>query len=98
MEISKDLYDRLVYLGIIDPSGVRNGNVGTSNYAAGKHLIQPWSLWLDYPDLTSWDHDVLKRVLRTKTYADKSPEESRKEDYEKIIHICNERIRQLNCQ
>lgn len=84
--IPAELYDRLDYLGII-PNEVRNHNVGSSNYA--EHTIQPWSVWLDYPELTSWDHDILKRVLRTKA------DNPRELDYEKIIQICQERLRQL---
>lgn len=68
-------------------SKVRASNIGTSNYA--KHIIQPWSIWMDW-DLNPWDADIIKRTLRTKS------DQSRKEDYEKIIHICNERIRQLS--
>lgn len=86
--IDSKLYDKLEYLGIIhSKDDTRNYNVGNSNYS--EHLIQPWSIWLDYPKLTSWDHDILKRVLRTKKG------ESRKLDYKKIIHICEERLRQL---
>lgn len=84
--IGADLYRRLDYLGII-PNDTRDHNVGASDYA--QHIIQPWSIWLDYPDLTSWDHDIIKRVLRTKST------DSRIMDYKKIIHICEERIRQL---
>ena len=87
MEISDELYNKLKYLGII-PDDTRSYNVGESNYS--KHIIQPWSIWLDYPELTSFDHDIIKRVLRTKTG------ESRDIDYNKIIHICKERIRQLS--
>lgn len=90
MEIDDNLYKRLVYLGIIDPSNTREHNVGESNYS--QHLIQPWTIWLDYPELTSWDDDIIKRVLRTKKT------DSRMMDYEKIIHICQERIRQLKLQ
>lgn len=88
MKIDDNLYNKLVYLGLIDPTGTRDSNVGTSNYSA--HFIQPWAIWLDYPELTSWDHDIIKRVLRTKST------DSRRLDYEKIIHICKERIRQLD--
>lgn len=88
MEISDELYDKLKYLGII-PNDTRSYNVGESNYS--KHIIQPWSIWLDYPELTSFDHDIIKRVLRIKTG------ENRETDYLKIIHICRERLRQLNC-
>lgn len=91
VEISKDLYDRLQFLGII-PNEIRSGNVGKSNYS--KHLIQPWSIWLDYK-LNPWDADITKRILRTKAESGMSETEARIMDYEKIIHICQERIRQL---
>ena len=81
-------YAELRRLGILhDPDDVRSFNVGASNYS--HHTIQPWSIWLDY-NLNAWDADIVKRVLRTKSG------ESRILDYEKIIHICQERIRQLN--
>ena len=64
----------------------RSHNVGNSNYS--KHFIQPWSVWIDW-NLDPWDADIIKRVLRTKEG------ESRILDYEKIIHICEEKIRQL---
>ncbi|CAN8140423.1 hypothetical protein THIOSC13_1910001 [uncultured Thiomicrorhabdus sp.] len=35
-------------------------------------------------------------MLRTKSYSDKSGVQSRLEDYEKIIHLCQEKIRQLS--
>ena len=79
------LYERLRRLGILDCS-VRGHNVGASDYS--RHVNQPWSIWLDY-ELNPWDADIVKRVLRTKAG------ESRRLDYEKIIHICQERIRQL---
>lgn len=88
-EISDELYSELEYLGIIDNSGVRSHNVGKSNYH--KKIISPWVLWLAYPELTSFDHDIIKRVLREKDG------DTRKMDYEKIIHICQERIRQIDC-
>lgn len=89
VQIDWDLYQKLRRLGIIitEEDDIRKYNIGNSNYS--KHLIQPWSIWLDYPELTSWDHDIIKRILRTKKG------ESRSLDYEKIIHICEERIRQL---
>lgn len=88
-QIDWNLYQKLKFLGIIinEDDNTRNHNIGASNYS--KHTIQPWSIWLDYPELTSWDHDIIKRVLRTKKG------ESRMLDYEKIIHICEERLRQL---
>lgn len=86
MKIDDFLYSDLKRLGII-PSEERSYNVGNSNYA--NHIIQPWSIWLDWK-LDPWDADIIKRVLRTKK------DESRIMDYEKIIHICKEKIRQLN--
>lgn len=92
-EISKELYDKLEMFGIIDTSNVRKNNVGQSNYA--EHTIQPWSIWLDYKDLTPWDADIIKRILRTKDDKSMTPEQQRTMDYNKIIHICRERIRQI---
>lgn len=71
---------------------VRSHNVGSSDYSS--HSIQPWDIWLEYK-LNPFDADIVKRVLRTKTQVGKSASESRKEDYLKIIHICQERVRQL---
>lgn len=68
-------------------SETRNYNVGKSDYA--KHKIQPWDIWKEY-NLNPWDADIIKRVLRTKEG------EPRRLDYEKIIHICQERIRQID--
>ena len=68
---------------------VRDYNVGKSDYA--KHKIQPWDIWKEY-NLNPWDADIVKRVLRTKEG------ESRRLDYEKIIHICSERIRQIDAE
>lgn len=64
----------------------RNYNVGDSDYS--KHNIQPWDIWKEY-NLNPWDADIIKRVLRNKK------SQSRKMDYEKIIHVCRERIRQI---
>jgi len=61
-------------------------NIGTSDYA--KHKIQPWDIWLEY-QLNPWDADIIKRVLRDSGRGD------RKLDYQKIIHVCQERISQL---
>lgn len=66
---------------------VRSHNVGDSDYS--EHKIQPWDIWLEYK-LNPWDADIIKRILRTKD------SQSRKEDYEKVIHVCQERIRQIN--
>lgn len=86
--IDYSLYQRLKELGIIQDGidDTRSYNVGTSDYC--KHLIQPWSIWLEY-SLDPFDADIIKRVLRTKKG------DSRLNDYEKIIHICKEKIRQI---
>lgn len=65
---------------------IRSYNVGESDYS--KHKIQPWDIWNEYK-LNPFDADIVKRVLRHKKT------DSRKMDYEKIIHICKERIRQI---
>ena len=92
--IDFELYKSLKKLGIIhdskDEVDIRSFNIGNSNYS--KHIIQPWSIWLAYPNLTGWDQDIIKRVLRTKQG------ESRMMDYEKIIHDCKESIRQLKLE
>lgn len=87
-EITDDLYDKLSKLGIIcdDNDDTRSYNVGSSNYSS--HIIQPWSIWIDW-DLNPWDADIVKRVLREKDG------EPRERDYDKIIHNCLERKRQL---
>lgn len=92
VKIDKILYDRLNYLGLI-PNDVRKDNVGASNYS--QYTIQPWSIWIDY-NLNPWDADIVKRTLRTKAEPGMSLDESRIMDYTKIIHICQERIRQIN--
>lgn len=66
----------------------RNHNIGDSDYAV--HKIQPWDIWLEY-DLNPWDADIVKRVLRKKPG-------QRRLDYEKIKHVCDERIRQLDLE
>ena len=89
-EISDELYQELEHLGIISKNtDIRNYNIGNSDYAT--HIIQPWSIWIDWK-LNPWDADIIKRVLRNKIGT------SRKEDYEKIIHIAKERIRQIDTQ
>lgn len=86
MEIDNEIYKKLQIRGLL-PNEVRDHNVGESDYSA--HIIQPWSIWIDYA-LNPWDADIVKRVLRTKQGED------RKQDYQKIIHICEERIRQID--
>ena len=86
--LDEDTYQALRRLGILDTS-VRAYNRGTSDYS--RHIIQPWAIWLDY-QLNPWDADIVKRVVRTKQG------DSRRLDYEKIIHICEERIRQIDME
>lgn len=68
---------------------VQSYNVGKSDYS--KHAIQPWDIWKEY-NLNPWDADIVKRVLRGKEG------EARTLDYEKIIRICEYRIRQLDAE
>ena len=88
VEIPYSLYNALKEIGIIHigEEDARSVNVGASDYS--QHLIQPWSIWMDWK-LNPWDADIVKRVLRNKKG------DSRILDYEKIIHVCQERIRQL---
>ena len=86
--LDEDTYQALMRLGILDTS-VRAYNRGTSDYS--RHIIQPWTIWQDY-NLNPWDADIVKRILRTKQG------DSRRLDYEKIIHICKERIRQIDTE
>ena len=74
---------------------IRNHNIGNSNYAKMPTGYQPWDLWKVY-HLNPWDADILKRLLRTKAESGMTPQEARKMDYEKIIHVCQERINQIN--
>ena len=83
--IDAELYERLDKLGLI-PNDVRDHNVGESDYS--QHVIQPWSIWQDY-DLNSFDGDIVKRVLRHKST------DPRSKDYKKIIHVCQECLRQM---
>ena len=86
--LDEDTYKALMRLGILDTS-VRSYNRGASDYS--RHIIQPWTIWQDY-NLNPWDADIVKRILRTKQG------DSRRLDYEKIIHICEERIRQIDTE
>lgn len=85
VKVSWDIYQKLKELGMLGEEE-HSFNVGASDYS--KHFIQPWMIWQEY-NLNAWDADIVKRVLRTKET------DSRVSDYEKIIHICRERIRQL---
>lgn len=71
---------------------VRNHNVGNSDYA--KHKIQPWDVWIEF-QMNPFDADLAKRTLRTKVEGGMTQNEARKLDYEKIVHIASERIRQI---
>ncbi len=71
----------------------RSHNVGQSDYS--RHAIQPWDIWREY-HLNPWDADIVKRVLRTKAEPGMTDTEARTLDYRKIIHVCEERIRQLS--
>ena len=73
-----------------DPSTM---NVGNSDYSS--MTIQPYDIWRDH-GLNPWDADIIKRVLRTKTEAGVSPVQSRIQDYNKIKHICDTRISDIN--
>lgn len=85
---NKHKIEHLIKLGVLSDKDedCRSYNIGKSDYS--KHVIQPWAIWQEY-NLNPWDADIVKRVLRTKEG------NTRKMDYEKIIHICKERIRQI---
>ena len=87
IELSKETKQRIF------EENVRNHNIGKSDYS--KHKIQPWDIWIEYK-LNPFDADIVKRILRNKDEPGMSKQESRKLDYEKIIHICQERIRQID--
>lgn len=90
--IDKDVLNKLIEYGILESESTRSLQQGSSNYS--KHLIQPWAIWKEY-NLNPWDADIIKRTLRIKGVSEKEQIENRILDYKKIIHICNERIRQL---
>ena len=85
--ISSELYERLKYLGIVESDKIRSYNVGKSDYS--DRVIQPWSVWLDW-NLNPWDADIVKRICRHKEG------ENEIQKYEKIKHICEERLRQIS--
>ena len=74
---------------------IRNHHVGNSNYSQMPKGYQPWDLWKIF-HMSPWDADILKRLLRTKVEPGMTPQESRKLDYQKIIHVCQERINQID--
>ena len=79
----------------INAGSIRNHNVGNSNYAEMPVGYQPWDLWKIF-HMNPFDADILKRLLRTKIEPGLTPQESRKLDYQKIIHVCQERINQID--
>lgn len=82
----KEKVKHLEYLGLIGSDDIRNHNVGASDYS--EHVIQPWSIWLDYK-LDPFRADIVKRILRDKD------SDNPILDLQKIKHICDELIRQL---
>lgn len=88
MKQNSGVIPKLKNLGILKTTeeNCQSYHIGKSDYS--NHVIQPWHVWLEY-NLNPWDADIVKRVLRTKQG------ESRESDYEKIIHDCKERLRQL---
>ena len=74
---------------------IRNHHVGNSNYSQMPKGYQPWDLWKIF-HMNPWDADIQKRLLRTKAEPGMTMEESRKLDYQKIIHVCQERINQID--
>lgn len=91
VEIDDKLYNQLVVCGVIpkDDDQTRNYNIGASDYAT--KVIQPWSIWIDW-NLNPWDADIVKRIARHKEGEDEYIK------YTKIIHICEERLRQIKCK
>ena len=71
----------------------RDYHVGDSNYSNKE--LQPWDVWLK-AQLNPWDADIVKRIMRTKIDAGMTSEEQHILDYQKIQHICQERIEQIN--
>ena len=94
VKLNRGNIEKLLKLGVLlsDENECRKYNVGASDYS--EQLIQPWAIWQEY-ELNPWDADILKRTLRKKKEEGMSEVESRIQDYLKIKHICDERIRQL---
>ena len=79
----------------IETKDTRNYNIGNSNYSSMPKGYQPWDLWKIF-HMNPFDADILKRLLRTKVESGMTMAESRKLDYQKIIHVCQERINQID--
>lgn len=90
IQIDANLAYHLYQIGVIDYNGnlLNRPNVGDSNYS--EHFIMPWHIQRSY-NLDSFDADIIKRVLRKKSTQD------RYEEYQKIIQVCQEQCRQLEC-
>lgn len=91
MKLNREEIEHLLNLDILKTTeeSCQSYHIGKSDYS--RHVIQPWNIWLEY-NLNPWDADIVKRVLRTKEGED------RMLDYKKIIHVCQERIRQLEAE
>lgn len=94
VKLNKKEIEHLLNLGILKTTekSCQDYHIGKSDYST--HVIQAWNIWKEY-NLNPWDADIVKRVLRIKEEPGKSKEDARIMDYEKIIHVCRERIRQL---
>lgn len=90
---STDTNDTEKHLPSTENSDIRSFNVGNSDYS--RHNIQPWDIWREY-NLNPWDADIVKRILRSKGTTPEEKLNNRRDDYLKIIHICQERLSQLN--
>ena len=82
----KEKYFRSVMDKLVS-SGPEEATPELVSFMIFKRVIQPWDIWLEY-NLNPWDADIVKRVLRNKG--------ERRLDYEKIKHVCDERIRQID--
>lgn len=96
IEVNKPVLEELVRAGVLklhkSENDERNYNIGDSDYSK-KSILQPWSVWYLWKSfLTPWDFDIIKRLFRSKIG------DSRILDYQKIIHCCKERIRQLEVE
>ena len=81
------------FFDLKNKEAVRNYNVGKSDYS--KHKIQPWDIWIEYR-LNPFEADIVKRILRKKEETGITPQQARKMDYRKCIHILEELIRQID--
>lgn len=91
-QISDDVFNQLLLIGVIDSTGNipenRQINIGTSDYS--DFLIQPWSYIQDH-NMDYLHGDIVKRITRNKPGTEK-------EDLLKIKHICDEIIRRIDAK